>query len=415
MNSRWSRAASLIAVSAAFATAPAHAFDTVDALPWPSAGLFVPAYEGEPIAPWGISAYAGTMYDTNVQRRPSNEAADWISRIGLGGRYAARVYGRQSIALDGYGEYRKYDEFTQYDHFAYGLRGQWLWELGNQLSGIATASRTHRLADVAETRGQIKNMVTLDRLDVAGAYRFHPDWRLTGGVGTARVANDGRDVDTAHRRGARGGLEYVSGLGNSVGVEARYAKGDAPVEDIPGVGSVTDNEYEENEVALTLVYRFGEQLRARGRLGRTEREYTLLPASNFSGTTGRGAIEWRPGIKTLMTFEVFREPASVIDIDALYADVRGLALGYAWAVTYKVVLSARYASERRLFKGDVLTESSGLPQRDETLSVIRLGLGWEPERRWQLGSSLDFGTRSSNLLNRDYDYTAVTVNLRYAY
>ena len=414
MTSRWMRSAGLLG-ALALGPATALAFETVDTLPWPSAGLFFPAYAGDPLAPWSVSAYGGTMYDSNVRRTTTGETADWISRVGVGGRYAARVYGRQSVAIDGYGEYRTYDELSQYNHFAYGLRGQWLWELGNQLSGVASVRRTHRLADLAESSSRVKDMLTLDRFDLTGAYRFHPDWRLTGGVGTTRVAHDGRDVETTHTTGSRGGIEYVSPLGNAIGLEVRYAQGDAPVEDLLGVGSITNNEYEENEIALTLAYRFGEQLRVRGRVGVTERTYSDLPASNFKDTTGRAAIEWLPGIKTLLSLEAYREPDSVIDIDALYVDRRGIALGAAWAPTYKVVLSARMLSERRIYKGDVLAASTGLPQRDETVRVIRFGLGWEPERRWQFATAVDFGTRTSNLLARDYDYTAVTANLRYQF
>ena len=151
------------------------------------------------------------------------------------------------------------------------------------------------MADLAETRADEKDMITADRFDLTGAYRFHPDWRLTGGVGTTRTAHDGRDLATRHAFGARGGIEYVSPLGNAVGLEARYAEGEAPV-DSPSVGSFPDNEYEENEVALTLAYVLTAQFRVRGRLGQTERTYSDLAASNFSGSTGRGAIEGRPSV-----------------------------------------------------------------------------------------------------------------------
>ena len=414
MISRWIRAAALPA-ALALGPAPTLAFETVDTLRWPSAGLFAPAYPGDPLAPWGIFAYGGTMYDSNVLRTTTGETADWISRVGIGGRYTARVYGRQSIALDAYGEYRTYDQLDEYNHFAYGLRGQWLWELGNRLAGAATVSRTQRLGDLGETRGRAKEIITADRFDLTGGYRFHPDWRLTGGIGATRVANDSRAVETTNTFGTRAGIEYVSPLGNAVGLELRYAEGDAPVDDLLGVGSFPGNEYEENEVALTLTYALGETLRVRGRIGYTERTYTQFPASNFSGTTGRAGVDWRVGPKTLFTLEAYRIPDSVIDVDALYVDLRGFGMGIHWAPTYKVVLSARGLSERRVFRGDVLAASTGLPQRDETARVLRFGLGWEPERRWQFASALDFGTRDSNLLGRDYDYTAVTVNLRYTF
>ena len=52
MSSRWIRAAGLLAL----VPASALAFDTVDALPWPSAGLFAPGYAGDPIRPWSVIA-----------------------------------------------------------------------------------------------------------------------------------------------------------------------------------------------------------------------------------------------------------------------------------------------------------------------------------------------------------------------
>lgn len=411
MISRWIRAAALLAL----APGSALAFETVDALPWPSAGRFAPGYEGDPLRPWSISAYGGTMYDTNVRRTSTDETSDFISRVGVGGRYAARVVGRQSVTFDGFGEYRTYDELDQYNHFAYGLRGAWLWELGNQLSGVASAERIHRLNDIGETATRVKDMITLDRLELTGGYRFHPDWRVTGGVASTRLEHDGRPIDTAHSVGWRAGIEHVSPLGNTVGIEVRHREGDAPVDESLGIGAFPNNEYREDEVALTAAYALGAQLRVRGRIGQTERTYTQLTGNDFSGTTGRGAIEWLPGVKTRFILEAYREADPLIDIDALYADLRGVAFRAAWAPTYKVVLSLRAVNERRIYKGDPRVQLSGALLRDETLRTLSFGLGWEPERHWQFGSSVDFGTRESNLLGRDYDYTAIALNLRYSF
>ena len=412
MTSRSLRAAALAALLA-LAPAAAHAFDTVDTMVWPSSGRF-PAYVGEGTGPWSIYAYGGAMYDSNVLRTPTGEISDLVTRAGIGGAYGARVVGRQSILLDGYGEYRKYSDLDQFDHFAYGARGRWLWELGNQLSGVASVQRIQRLADISESSSTARDMIVTDYADLTGAYRFHPDFRLTGGLGTNRIEHNGRDIDTTRNYSWRTGLEYISGLGNTLGVEYVHSYGDAPVDDIVGVGVFAGNDYEQDEIALTLFYQLSAQLRVRGRLGHTERTYNLVTAANFSGTTGRGAIEWLPGAKLMLTLEAFREPDPVIDADALYIDRRGVAFGVAWAVTYKVVLSARAIQERRLYRGDPLV-ATGLPQRDETVHLVRFGAGWEFQRHWQLAGSVDYGTRDSNTLGRDYDYTAVTANLRWQF
>jgi hypothetical protein len=174
MTPSWMRAAALLGLLA-LGPATALAFDTVDALPWPSAGAFYPGYVGDPVRPWSIYAYGGAMWDSNVRRTSTNERSDIISRLGVGGRYAQRIVGRQSIAADGYVEYRDYHELNQFDHTAYGFRGQWLWELGNQLSGAASWRRVHRLADIGETGSNIADLITADYFDLAGASPW--EWR----------------------------------------------------------------------------------------------------------------------------------------------------------------------------------------------------------------------------------------------
>jgi hypothetical protein len=68
--------------------------------------------------------------------------------------------------------------------------------------------------------------------------------------------------------------------------------------------------------------------------------------------------------------------------------------------------------ERRTRDGDpALTVGATL--RDEVLHLWRFGLGWEPQRFWQLGLAVDRGERESNIAGRDYQYTAVMGNLAY--
>ncbi|HEX6156902.1 MAG TPA: hypothetical protein VFZ54_12810 [Burkholderiales bacterium] len=411
MSSRCVRTAGLLALLA-LGSSSALAFETVDTILWPSAGAF-PAYEGDAPRPWGLRAYAGAMYDDNVTRIPVNERGDLITRFGIGGNYAARVYGRQGIRLDAYGEWRDYQDLDL-DHFAYGTTAEWLWELGNQLAGTVGWRRIHRMEDPGESRVVRKQLVTEDRVDATGAYAISPDFRLTGGLGALHVERDDpiRTAPTTNDWAARGGIEYVSGLANTAGIEVRYGEGDAPVEDIL-VGFFPTNRYTQRDVAFTLAYNISADLRVRGRLGHTWREYTDTPESDFSGPTGRGLLEWRMGVKTLFVFELVRAVDPIIDADALHVDRRGAAVGLLWAATAKLVFGARFSHERRLYEGDPSAVLLGGPLRDDTVRLWRFHAGWEPERHWQVSTALDFGDRDSNILGQNYEYTAVTFNLRY--
>ena len=414
MTSRCVRVAGLLALLALGPT-PALAFETVDTILWPSSGVF-PAYVGDEIRPWGLRAYAGAMYDNNVTRLSAFERSDLIARFGVGGNWGGRVYGRQSVVFDGFAEWREYQNLTDLDHLAYGVTAAWLWELGNNLAGNVGWRRDHRLGELGERRIRRKEMITSDRFDATGAYRISPDFRLTGGYGLVHVDRDNvaDEFSTTNAWATRAGIEYVSGLANTIGIEARYGEGDSPVNSVV-IGAFPANRYTQRDLALTLTYNLAYDVRIRGRVGQTEREYTDLPQENFSGTTGRGTLEWRPGVKTLMVLEVFRQADPIIDADALYVDRRGAIIGLNWAATMKLVFGARFTNERRKYVGDSAAPLQGIPLRDDTLRVWRFHAGWEPERHWQFSTALDFGDRESNILGQNYDYTAVTFNLRYSY
>jgi hypothetical protein len=394
----------------------ALAFASVDTMLWPSSGAF-PAYPGPELRPWSLKAYGGVMYDNNVLRLDPEifgaDLSDVIARVGVGGSYAARVYGRQAVVLDGYVEYRDYDKFNNLDHTAYGTRAEWLWQLGNQLDGTAGWRRTQRLAEQGETAIPRRNIITEDRFDLTGAYNFAPDWRLAAGAGWVHFDNDGRPVEPTNAWATRLGIEHISALGNIVGLEVRYGEGDAAVDD-PLLGSSPTNRYQEQEINGTLAYRLSQDLRMRGRLGYTTRTYSDV-GNDFHGTTGRGAIEWRPGVKTLIVIEAYRQVDPIIDADALHVDRRGAVVGVSWAPTIKLVFGTRLTQERRIYEGTPGQLLLGGPLRDETLRFISFTAGWEPERFWQLSGAIDFGNRESNIFGRNYDYTAYMLNLKYEF
>ena len=405
------------AVVASLTLAPsALAFDSVDAMLWPSDGAFR-AYPGEPRGLWGLRAFAGLMYDDNVLRTDDaivGRRSDTISRLGLGGTYAQRVYGRQSVVLEAVGEYRDYDRFDELDHWAYATRADWLWEFTNELSGAAGWRRTQRLADLGESRVPEREIVIEDRFDITGVWAFGARWRAPFGIGWVHVDRDGRTDERTNAWVARGGIEHVSGLGNTIGVEARYGEGDAAVDDLV-VGFFPANRYQETELAATIAYRVTPDMRLRGRLGYTTREYTDLPVSGFEGTTGRGLFEWRPSAKTLFLFEIYRSVDPLVDVEAAHVDRRGAVVGLSWAATLKLVFGTRFTQERRLYEGTTGELLLGIPARDETLRFMSFTAGWEFERHWQLAAAIDYGERESNIFGTNYDYTAYTLNLTYQF
>ena len=391
------------------------AFESVDTLPWPSTGAF-PAYDAEGGGlPTTFSLRGGIMFDNNVLRRETSRESDTITRAGIGFRHEQRVVGRQRLIVDARGDVYYFDHFTDLTHFAYAVLGDWRWEVGNDFSGSIILGRDRRQVDLGEAVSLVRDPVTTTRVGASAAYTGVPDWRLRVGTTAARSERGSRD-DAELRAGAVSlGLDWVSPLRNTLGVEYRHTWGDAPVpEFVPELGAFVDNDFREKEIAGVATYAPVPQIRMAARLGRTERTYSAIEGRDFNGTTGRFVLDWLPGNKTILGIEAYRAPQSIIDVAAGHTLVSGIAFVPRWAVTNKVVLSSRLSRERRRFEGDPAT-TAGAPVRDEVITLIRLAVGWEPQRHWQLSAGLDRGERESNEAGRDYRFNAVVFHAQWNY
>jgi hypothetical protein len=261
--------------------------------------------------------------------------------------------------------------------------------------------------------------VTRDRAFVTAAYRITPDFRVRGGLEGLRTDRDGPARGAVDTRTATGtiGADYVSRLGNTIGIEARRTEGElAPA---PLAGITTTNDFEENELSGVLSYGPTAATRLTGRLGRTTRKYELFPGRDFSGTTGRLSGEWGVTARTLVAFDVWREARHLVDVSASHVDTRGWSLGPRWAPTAKTAFSARIMEERRKFDTAdpliVLLVPAGPAPTEEKFRGLRLGVGHELTRRIHIGLGIDYGKRTSDVATRSHDYNSVALNARWTF
>ena len=400
-------------IVATLPAAVAHAFEAIDTLPYPSSGAF-PAYEATAERPFGLWAQAGYMYDSNVFRTSAAEQSEQILRVGGGVRQDLLVVGRQRVRLMAEANAMNYSTFGELDHVAYGLLGEWRWEVGNDLAGALGYTRRHYQADLAETARGIRDMITENRFYLSGGYRLGPNTRLRAATDHVIIERPLRPIAELRASGVTVGADYVTPLGNSVGVEARAARGDTPISEAVALapGGFANNDSNLREVSLVAVYNVGAMLRTSGRLGSTRITYSDLPGRDFSGTSLRGRVEWLPGTKTVLSLEAYNEPRTIVDVAATHVVVKGIAFGASWAPTAKLVFSTRLSSEDRDFEGDP-TVAVGGGLRMDTVRTLRLGTGWEITRHVNLGFAIDRGIRDSSVLGRDYQFTAFMANARY--
>jgi hypothetical protein len=392
------------------------AFEAVDLLRPSSSGRF-PAYPGEPAPLSEFWVQGGAMADSNILRRSSGSQTEEVLRLGVGGRREVPVYGRQTLHLDGEVDGYLYNHFSAIDNLAYGGTAQWLWELGNDLSGTLGISQRRFQRDLAYVQAPVRDIITETHAVANGAYRLGSSFRARAGADWVRS-----DVSVGAQNELRTttgvlGLDYVSGLGSTLGVEYRATRGNAPVaEAVDPLGIFVDNSFDQHAVALVAGY-VNPFFRLGADIARTKRTYTQIPGRDFDGTTWRATADWIVTPKTALGFETWYEPQSIIDIAATHVVSRGVAFGPGWAPTAKLNFSARVMRERREFSGDpgTVLAPGTFPLQLEIIRNMRLGAYWEYTRQIHLQFAIDHGTRESNLLGRDYSYNALIANLRYIF
>jgi hypothetical protein len=407
----------LLAGAAIVVTAPpVSAFEAVDTLRPSSSGRF-PAYAGEaaPLSEYWVQG--GAMVDSNVLRRSAGSPTEEIFRLGLGGRKDTPIYGRQTLRLAGEVDGYLYNHFSEIDNLGYGATAEWLWELGNDLSGTLGVSRRRYQRSLAFLQAPIRDMITETHYVANGAYRLGPSFRVRAG---ADWVNTDLSLGTQNElRTTSGvvGLDYVTGLGNTLGVEYRKTRGNAPVSQlVDPLGVFVDNSFDQHTVALTAGY-VNPFFRLGGYLGRTKRTYSQIAGRDFDGSAWRLNADWIVTPKTALGFETYNEPQSLIDLAATHVVTRGIAFGPGWAPTAKLSFSARVMREKQDYSGDPGTALAPgtFPLRLEIVRNLRLGAYWEYTRQIHWTFAIDHGTRESNALGRDYTYNALIGNVRYIF
>ena len=393
----------------------AFGFDAVDILTPASSGLY-PAYPNEPVPPYTLWAQGGVMYDSNILRRTTGDNNEWVSRLGVGGRWDQRVVGRQTLHLDGRVDGYIYDKFSALDNVSYAAAGEWRYEVGNDLAGAFGISRRRYQANLAEIQRAFYDPITETHVSATGRYALGPTVGIRGAANYLDYSRPALAVADLKTIAGTVGVDYISALGNTVGVELTEAHGDAPVNQaVDPLGIFVNNDFHQRDVGVVGGFNVLPTLRVGGRVGRTERTYSQLPGRNFSGPTWSLLAQWFPTTKTVLAFESAQTVSSVIDVGASHILSKGWAVGPGWAATAKLNFQARFYRQHQIFEGDPTADLGLTPVRQEIVRGYRLGAYWDYDRRISYQFSVEHGDRESNIIGRNYRFNAGIAQVRWAF
>lgn len=259
----------------------------------------------------------------------------------------------------------------------------------------------------------MNNQRTIRNVFGTANWQFHPRWQVGGGVSEVDVINS--DVtqlpNNFKEQSEELNLTWTTPKGSSVRTQLRVAKATYP--NTPPFASI-DNGYSQQELNVFMVWPYSGLLQFQSRIGYQKRDHNSLSVRNFSGLTGRVAMDYFATGKTRFTLNVYRELGAVSEISSSYRITSGSSLNGLWNITSKISLNGGLSRETDDFKGDPGFVTSNVPVRQDKSQNILLGLNYQPLRSTVIGLGLQNGRRVSNdvIYLRSYKFNTIFANVR---
>ena len=341
------------------------------------------------IKPFVATAYS---YDDNLMRLPdevpgfSGPRSD-TSKVLQAGFLFNRPIGRQ--ILTGQAKWSKvsFNRFSQFDYDGKDYLADLEWHIANHLEGHVGASYSQSLTPFSDFQTNLRNLRTERQAYLNGAWRFHPSWRVRGGVSRNRYSYDLPSQAFSNRTedATEFGVDYLAPSNSRIGLQLRHLKGNYPNRNALDL-SIFGNGYTQDEIKANVYWELSGITQMEFLGGWVRHRNSLLSGHDDSGTNGRLSVYWKPLGKVNFTGVVWREFGAVDNSLVTSSLNTGASLGTTWAATSKVSIDAQLRQERRDFSA---VSGLVLPgDGRDTTRTASLGATYVPHPKVQLGVRL---------------------------
>jgi exopolysaccharide biosynthesis operon protein EpsL len=305
----------------------------------------------------------------------SSKKFDISQRI-TGGLIVEKEISRQRFTADGNWSHTYFNRFSQFNHDAQDVQGNWNWFLGDKFEGNMGATYVKDLAPFLFFPG-VKNMQTVKTQFFNGDWRILPSWNLHAGYTHFDLTSSNIITKFQNREEHifDVGFDFVTNDSNKAGVLFRRTWGDFPFN--PGGA---DTSYNQNEVRAVVDWAFSGKSWVQFSGGWVERKNATFSSNDFNGFNARVIYILRPTAKTAMALSGWRETGPVNAINARFSLNTGVSFAPSWDITEKIKLQGEVLYENREFNGFAAGAGTALVARKTDNKVFdgSLGLVYKP-------------------------------------
>ncbi|MDC8757599.1 XrtB/PEP-CTERM-associated polysaccharide biosynthesis outer membrane protein EpsL [Janthinobacterium fluminis] len=351
----------------------------------------------------------GNLFRLADQDASSGPRADTIRQL-QGGFTFERPIGRQ--VLSGQAKVSKvtFGHYQQLNYNGRDLLAALEWHVGNHIDGHAGVSNAQTLTPFTDFRSNERNLRVQRREYLDGGWRFHPSWRVRGGMTQDHFEYEllSQRFSERKERSAELGVDYLASSDSRVGLQLRRVSSDYPNKRVVG-GIGIDEGYVQNELKASIYWRFSGVTQMQFLGGLVERKHSLFTLRDSKGTNGRLVVYWTPLSKLRLTATGWREFGAVESSFVNSSLSVGGSLAATWDISSKLRADAQVRREKRDFSSiNGVVFPSGAT---DTTRSASLGLTYSPHRSIQLGVGLTHDVRDGAALIGTGSYSANGVSL----
>ena len=365
-----------------------------------------PYYVGGSVAYGHLSNALGQADEADL---PSGYASrsDNVTSVALIGGVDQNI-GRQRVFGDLTLRDNRYQRNKLLNHRNHAVTAGVDWQTIERISGNLTLRSSQdlvRFSTFERPTSSGRNLVKARQVDAGARIGVVTRYTLEGGAGHRKVdysesSYDGRDYS---QNSAFVGGRYWPGGSNYVGLNLRKVEGEYPRYVQPRTGLAGDR-FDRQDIQLTVSLQGSADSSLLLRVARSDIDYQLQQASDFSGFTGLLRGSWRPTGKIQASAEIARDRGQDIayEIPALrlrlesarLATAARLQLAYAASAKVEMHSNALF-SRRTVVQGD--TQLNTEERGRERATQWGLGVSWTPTRTSRVGCDLTSERRRADI------------------
>jgi len=308
----------------------------------------------------------------------------------------------------------RYNRFVDQDFDGHDEHANWLWQLGNRLSGQIGFNQSLALGSFVNLQARVTNPLQTTQT-LANATYTGVRWRVETGITRTQQSSGNpalrvTDFDTVDPELS---LVYVSPSNNTAGVSLRLEDGRYPNRDlIPN--NLLDDDYLQHSYGALFSWQVTGHSSLSGHVDRISKDYRDVPQQNFDGTTYVLNYNWVPTGHLAWSASYQRQLSAILSLTSNFALTKGISTQLAWTPTSKMKAGATFNFTVQDYLGAGLQPGAFAPRTDITRSA-GFNLSYAPLRDLAISLNFVHENRTSSILTGDYLDNLSTVNVQLSF